>query len=269
MPRSVLVTFTLVVAWVAIAVAADLQDDTRRAYESYSAEVTQAFLERIRRGTSANRRPSTENMPRDGEIVTSPAHEDGIIDVPGGLVHHWLSSTFIDGVSLRDALEVSYAYNDYQSIYKPVLSSRLLSREGDVYRVLMRVKESGGGLSAIVDVRARVQYFYPDSRSAYSIATSEEIREIRNAGTSSEKSLSPGHDSGYLWRAATFTHFVARDRGVVIESEALGLSRQFPPLLSWVMEPVARRVGRNSVDRSLQEFIQAVKARTSTQAKGR
>ena len=267
MARVPAATAMLVVVWVAIAIAADLQDDTRRAFESYSAQATKAFLDRVRGGgTDGHHAAAGAVAPQDGEVITHPANDDGIIDVPGGLVHHWFSSTFIAGASLRDALEISYDYNNYHSIYKPVLSSRLLSRDGDVYRVLMRIKESGGGLSAVVDVTARVQYFYPDSGNAYSISNSEDIREIRNPGTASEHSLPPGHDSGYLWRAATFTHFVARDHGVLIESEAIGLSRKFPAMLSWFMEPIARRVGKNSVDRSLMEFIVAVKTRSSTAA---
>ena len=42
--------------------------------------------------------------------------------------------------------------------------------------------------------------------------------------------------------------------------ETLGLSRGFPPLLQWFIEPVARRLGRRSVELSLQEFHSAVKA---------
>jgi len=111
-------------------------------------------------------------------------------------------------------------------------------------------------------VTSRVQYFQPDSRSVYSISNSEEIRELRDAGTAKERQLSPGHDSGYLWRAAAFTHMVERDGGVFVEMETIGLSRGFPTLLSWIIEPIARRVGRSSVERSLQEFSAAVRKRS-------
>ena len=45
--------------------------------------------------------------------------------------------------------------------------------------------------------------------------------------------------------------------------ETIGLSRPFPPLLGWVIEPVARRMGRGSVGESMQEFAQALSARGS------
>jgi hypothetical protein len=63
-----------------------------------------------------------------------------------------------------------------------------------------------------------------------------------------------------LWRAATFTSFLAQDRGVLVEMEVIGLSRRFPPLLGWIIEPIARRLGRRSVEHSLQEFSKAVRA---------
>jgi hypothetical protein len=125
----------------------------------------------------------------------------------------------------------------------------------------MRIKESAGGMSAVLDVTTRVRYFQPDGRSVYSISGSEEIREVRDAGTSKERKLAAGHDSGYLWRAAAFTYMVERDGGVFVEMETIGLSRGFPPLLGWVIEPVARRLGRSSVERSLQEFSKAVRTR--------
>jgi hypothetical protein len=148
------------------------------------------------------------------------------------------------------------------------VASKLLGRDGDTYRVLLRIKGSGGGLSAILDVTSRVQYFYPYDRRVYSISTSEDIREITHAGTPSESSRPAGHDSGYLWRAATFNNLIATDEGVFCETETLGLSRSFPPMFGWFIEPIAKRLGRESVHKSLQEFSQAVKARATSRVRG-
>jgi hypothetical protein len=246
-----------------IVAAADLLDETGRAFDGYAEQATRVFLERIRGSGSATAGTASRAaaVSRTGEVAAGPAREDGIMTVPGGLVHHWVGSTFIDGVTLEEALDVSSRYNDYPAVYKPIVASMLLSHEGNIYRVQMRIKESAAGLSAVLDVTSRVQYFRPDPRSVYSISTSEEIRELRDAGTATERKLSPGHDSGYLWRAAAFTHMVERDGGVFVEMETIGLTRRFPTLLGWFIEPVARRLGRSSVERSLQEFTQAVRTR--------
>ena len=75
--------------------------------------------------------------------------------------------------------------------------------------------------------------------------------------------MPPGQDRGYLWRGATFTRFVEADGGVYMQMETIGLSRAFPPLLGWAIEPIARRVGRGSVENSVQEFRRAVLMRRS------
>jgi hypothetical protein len=243
--------------------AADLQEHTARAYDSYLTEARRMFVERIGGVLSDGSNVRQGAALRDGEVAAGPAAENGVIEVPGGLVHHWAGSTFIAGASLQEVLAVSYAYDEYHAVYKPIIASRLLGREGNTYRVLLRIRESGAGLSAILDVTTRVQYSYPHSRSVYSTSASDEIREIRNAGRTNEHSLSPGRDSGYLWRAATFTHFLQRDSGVLVEMEAIGLSRRYPALLAWIIEPVARRLGRSSVEQSLQEFGKAARARAA------
>ena len=253
------------VVGVGIAAAADLQDRTRRAYDEYAERATRMFVDRARDGASC---AASGERSRSATIVVRPAREDGILSVPSGLVHHWSGTTFIDGVTLQDALDVSYEYDAYHTIYTPVVSSKLLGRDRDTYRVLLRIKGSGGGLSAILDVTSRVQYFYPDDHRVYSISTSEDIREITHAGTPAESSRPPGRDSGYLWRAATFNSLFAIDDGVFAETETLGLSRSFPPMLGWFIEPIAKRLGRESVRKSLQEFSQAVKARATSRVRG-
>lgn len=241
--------------------AADLQEHTSRAYDRYAGEITQRFLERARAGTPSltpNTPSSRAHAPRDGEMIVRPGGEDGIIAVPGGLLHHWIGASFIAGATLEDALDVSYAYDRYQAIYKPVIASRLLGRDGNRYRVMLRVRESAAGLSAVLDVTAHVEYFFPRSGSSYSVSASEEIREVEDAGSPKERHLPAGRDSGYLWRAVTLNRLVEQDDGVFIEMETLGLSRGFPPLLHWFIEPIARRLGRKSVELSLREFRSAV-----------
>jgi hypothetical protein len=179
--------------------------------------------------------------------------------VPGGLVHHWVGSTFVRGVTLRQAIDASSDYARYSAVYKPVIASRVLEHKDDTFRVHMRLRQSGGGISATLDVRSTVRYFYPTSRTAYSISDAEEIREVNNAGKPDERLLPAGRDSGYLWRANTFSYLLEEEDGLYIELETVGLSRRFPPLLAWVIEPIARRVGRTSVESSLREFLAVLK----------
>ncbi len=153
--------------------------------------------------------------PQDGEVLARPAKGDGIDGVPDGLVHHWIGTTFIAGVKLEGALRVSYRYDDYRRIYEPIIASRILRHDVSMYEILLRIRETAGGMTAVLDVMSRVEYFFPTGNSAYSISTSEDIREIKEPGGPREERLPAGHDSGYLWRAMTFHPFCrARRRRV-------------------------------------------------------
>lgn len=249
-PRA-LATVLVCLATTAIAHAIDLEPRTVQAFDAYLGRATKAFVAR------AQAAPRT--LPaRKRESSAGPGGEDGIISVPGGLIHHWIASTFIPGASLERALEVAYAYDDYSRLYESVIASRVLARDGNTHRVLMRLREGESGITAVLDVRSTVRYVFPAKNVAYAISTADEIREVVDAGENDERLLPPGRDSGYLWRASTFTSFAEIEGGVYVEVETLGLSRRFPPLLGWIIEPIARRIGRRSAERSLREFVEAV-----------
>ena len=126
--------------------------------------------------------------------------------------------------------------------------------------MLLRLKEGEAGVSAVLQMRSTVQYFADRPGTVYAMSDADELREVRGAGRPDEHLLPAGRDSGYLWRASTFSCFVEERGGVYVETETLGLSREFPPLLGWLIEPIARRLGRKSVELSLREFAAAVRA---------
>ena len=229
-------------------VAADLHPRASQAYEAHAEAARRDFIDRASRSVA---KP-------DAPITAAPGRQDGIIGVPGGLVHHWTGSGFIRGITLQQALDASRDYSTYPSVYRAVKSVRVLEEQEQSARVLMRLHESAGGLSAVLDVRSTVHYARPGPGRGYSIATLDEIREVKNAGTPSETLLPVGRDSGYLWRGGSFTLFVEHETGVYVEMETLALSRGFPPMMGWIIEPIARRIGRRSVETSLREFQTAV-----------
>lgn len=230
--------------------AADLQARTAQAYDKYAAEMTRDFLARARKAAAVGR--------CDGVIAARAANGDGILNVPDGLIHHWLALAFVRGATLKDVEQTARDYAAYPKIYKSVVSTKVLSQQGDTYRVLIRLKEDAG-LTAVLDVRSAVEYRRQSDGSIAAISRSEEIRQVEDFGQPKETLLPVGRDSGYLWRAHTLTHFVAAKDGVFIVMETIGLSRRFPPFMGWLLEPIARRIGRKSVEGSLEEFLTAIR----------
>jgi hypothetical protein len=71
-------------------------------------------------------------------------------------------------------------------------------------------------------------YFHPSTDRLYSISYAMRIQEIENYGQPTERKLSDGAGSGYIWRIASFTRLPQRDDGVYMEVEAIVLSRDIP-----------------------------------------
>ena len=226
--------------------AADLEERTAKAFAAYADEAQRAF---IARASSASR-------PAPPQAISGrPGKGDGITDVPGGLVHHWVGAGFVPRTTLARAMQATRDYDSYPSVYtSTIVSAKTLEARQDTARVWMRVKGGGGGLTAVLDLTTSIQYITTASGRVYSIANVDEVREVKHAGGRNEHLLPAGKDSGYLWRGNTFTSFTEVDGGVIVEMETLGLSRRFPPMLGWIIEPIARRLGRQSVERSLREF---------------
>lgn len=236
--------------------AVELESRTAAAYDSYLERARREFLSRVE-----GDRPGHVH-----DVSAGPARGDGILSVPGGLVHHWVGRGLLRGATLERAIAVSKTYSAYSRIYKPIIASRVLSNDGETFHVLMRLKEGEAGITAVLDVRSTIEYVYPSGGRTYTISNAEEIREVQHAGRREEHLLPAGRDSGYLWRANTFTWFVELPDGVYVEMETIGLSRRFPPLLGWLIEPIARRLGRKSVETSLKEFTAAVLSPASSAA---
>jgi hypothetical protein len=236
--------------------AAELTDAASQAYAAYASRARQSFLDHTAHAVAIS--DDDRATLKQGGITVRPGGGDGILNAPGGLIHHWFAAAVIPGVTLDQVLAVSRAYRDYPSMFQPVVSAMVLSDEGESLRVRFRMKESAAGMSATLDVMSRVVYARPDARHAHVISSADEIREVEDAGRPTERHLPAGRDSGYLWRAGAFTRFVEEDGGVYMQMETIALSRPFPPLMGWMIEPIARRIGRKSVEQSVQEFRQAV-----------
>ena len=236
--------------------AADLTPAALAAFAAQFDHSSQALTEHIERppvGSEAERMGV-----RAGATLLRPATGDGIIEAPGGLIHNWRGAIFIPKVTLDQVVEVSRRYPDYPDIFGPITGAKVLVDDGTALVVQFRMKQSAGGMSATLDLRSRIRYVRHDARHVYSVSVTEDVHEIKDAGKPTERPIEPGKDHGYLWRAGSFSRFIAGDGGVYMEMETIALSRPFPPMLGWFIEPIARRLGQRSVERSMVEFRQAV-----------
>jgi len=249
-----------VAAWPAAVLADGAPPSAVRAFDAHAEAAIAAFAGRASRPV-ADGDARALNALRRGDIIAGPGSGDGILDVEGGLIHHWRALVLLPGLTLDRVLAASKAYETYPKVFRPIVASRVLRHDGDDYTVQFRVRSSAAGLSATLDMRSAIHHTRLDPRHAFVVSRAEEIREVRDAGKPSERLLPEGEGAGYLWRACTLTRFVEDEAGVWMEMETIGLSRPFPRMLGWLIEPIARRIGRRSAEDSEDDFRKSVLAR--------
>jgi hypothetical protein len=236
--------------------AADLERTTVAAYDRFLETVAQAFSRQA--GTDAfltQASPQALDRLRHGEILLEPGSGDGIIEVPKGLIHHWRATAFVPDVTLEEVLKVARDYTKYASIYDWVVAADLVESEGgNRFRTFFRARRRAGTVTGVVDVWMVTEYRHLRPGRATSVARADCVRQVEHAGERGEHRLRPGTGNGYLWRADAMSKYLERDGGVYMELDAIGLSRGFPPLLGWIIEPVARRLGRGSAGESLRQL---------------
>ena len=174
--------------------------------------------------------------------------------MPNGLIHHWRGTAFVPNVTLEEVLRVARDYTRYAAIYDWVVAADLVASEGNRYRTFFRAQRRAGTVTGVVDVWMLTEYQHLRPGRATSVARADCVRQVEHAGEPAEHRLRPGTGNGYLWRANAMSKYLERDGGVYMELDTIGLSRGFPRLLGWIIEPVARRLGRTSTGESLSQL---------------
>ena len=183
------------------------------------------------------------------------------IDIPGGLVHHWLGVAFLPGVSIDRAIALLQDYDRHASIYAPrVARSVLRSHEGDTYRFHLRffMKKV---ITVVVDSENTAEFTKPAGDRAFSRIVSTRMAEVDDPGTPSEREKPVGHDSGYLWRLNSYWRFFERDGGTYLQCESVSLTRRIPVGLGWLVGPFVTSLPRESLEFTLDTTRRALSAR--------
>jgi hypothetical protein len=169
------------------------------------------------------------------------------VEVPDGMVHHWLATVFVPGGSIETTLKLLQDYNDHSQIYAPdVERSKLLERKGNDFRVYYRLRRKKV-VTVVMDAYYNVHYRPIKDGRGSSRSYSTKIQEVENPGKSDEKILPPDTGNGFMWRLNTYWRYQERDGGLYIQCEAISLSRDIPAVLAWMIGPYVESVPRESL----------------------
>lgn len=271
--RLIIASLTAVALLIAAfnAAAAELEKQTVEAFNHYVEVAEQQMQSSLRsdgpflwidlRPASA-RRHYYEQL-RAGQFVIKrlETYDDGRdIDIPDGMVHHWIGLAFVPHATLQSAETVLEDYKDYDRIYSPqVRRSKLLSRDddGDGFKLYLQLyKDSPRTVS--YNAEFRVQRLRLGKTRIASSSISTRIAQLQDPSKPDGDEYPVGNDAGYLWRMNDYWRYQEKDGGVYMQVEAISLSRDVPGLLSWFVKPIIRKLARQTIASLLEANRRAI-----------
>jgi len=206
-----------------------------------------------------DQKPERLRRVRQGEILVSPVGKENPKPVDSGLIHDWRGAAFLPDTRIEDVFAAVRDYDNYKNYYKPtVVQSQLLNTKGPCETYSMRVVNKEAVAETALDMEYETCYFKVDEHRWYSITNTTRVQELRHYGRADQGQLPPDHGSGYIWRLYSIAKYEQRDGGTYVEVEAIALSRDIPFGLRFLVNPIVRRVSKNSLLLSLQETNNAV-----------
>jgi len=243
--------------------AAMLEPATSKAWEEYVESAAMRMERRLAPGKAflwVDEASDRLARVRAGEIVVSPIGPQNPKRVPSGLIHDWVGAVFIPHATLKGMLQVMRDYARYKDLYVPsVVDSKVIATGEAKDRFSMRLAYQSLLFKTALDTDYESCYVLVDDRRAYSISRTTRIQEIEEYGGPAQRTLHEGEGIGIIWRLFSVARYSERDGGVYFEVEAIGLSRDIPASLRWLVEPMVRRVSRGSLSTSLRQTENAVR----------
>lgn len=243
------------------AIPVRLAPQTLAAFDSYVKEAelamqpcfcgTQTFL-------SSELKPELSQRIREGHISAELSSGNGPIHVPNGLIHDWIGAIFVAQATVAETLALMQNYDNHKIIYKPeVIDSQLLNHHGFDFHILLRLRKKKV-ITVVLDTWHDVHYAQISAARWTCRSLTARICEVENAGTTKESVLESDNGYGYMWRLNSYWNIQERDAGVWLECRAISLSRDVPKGLAWIIEPIIRKLPRESLIHTLQATRQAL-----------
>lgn len=187
-----------------------------------------------------------------GEIPMTELEPPAVTDAK---LHGWAGAVYVPAATVGAVVRRMQEYAGRESeFYEEVKASKLLAREGDRLRVFMRIERDAGILTATYNTEHAVTYRRISAARSASRSTATKIAELADAGTPREREKAPGDDHGFLWRLNAYWRFEQYGDGVLIECESLSLSRSVPLVVRPLVGPIANRIARESLERTLRSL---------------
>ncbi len=260
---SVAIVCTALAASAASAAAVELKPQTVRAFDRYvqlteermrtevDGEAPFLWLDRL----GASERDEALARLRSGEVVVErlETREGGDeVDIPSGMVHHWIGTVLIPGVALDRTIAMVQDYGSYPEIYAPdIRASEVRSHEDNRFDVYLRLY-TRKVLTWVAETEHSVEFVAVGDSRMHVPSRSTLILEIEHPDTPRERTKPEGDDRGFAWRLNNYCSFEERDEGTLMQCESITLTRGIPFLLGIVARPFVTSVPREKLTFTLE-----------------
>jgi len=78
-------------------------------------------------------------------------------------------------------------------------------------------------------------------------AVSARIAELASPDQPDSPEFPVGQGHGYLWRVNNYWRLEEKDGGVYMQVESIALSRDVPVIFAWLVNPLIRRISRQTL----------------------
>jgi len=192
-----------------------------------------------------------------GEVVIEK-QGSGSPEIPGGLIHDWVGTVLIPKAAVAQVIALVQDYDHSADHYSPdVMKSRLISRHDDDFQAFLRLKKHKV-ITVVLDTEYNVHYGRLDATHQYSFSRSTRISEIAEPDTPNEHALPAGKDHGFMWRLNSYWAFEQTEEGVLVECEAISLTRDIPTGLGFMVGPFVNSIPRESLQFTLEATRKAL-----------
>lgn len=239
-------------------IALELKPATLAAFNRYIT-LTEARMDGEVRGASpflwldrqpAANRASLQHRLSQGEVVVEhlETRDAGAeIFVKDGLIHHWIGTVLLPGVTIDQAIQFVKRYERYPDHFSPIITrSSVLKQTGDHFEVSMRTTTTKM-ITVVIDADYIVDYHALGTSRVWTRSTATNIREIESAGQPNERAKVGDAASGYLWRLNNYCAFEQRPEGTYEQCESISLSRDLPFGVAWMIKPFLSSVPRDTL----------------------
>jgi hypothetical protein len=232
-----------------------LEEETLSAYAGYVREA-EAYVAQSLQAEGpflwSDRSLERAELVGKGRTIACLWDGKGPIHVPKGLIHDWIGATYIAGATIERTLALLQNYDRHKEIYQPeVIDSKLLSRNGDVFEIYLRLLKKKL-ITVVLDTNHHVEYGSVSAARSWCRSHTTSIAEVEDAGKPTERARLPDTGYGFLWRLCSYWWFEQRNGGVLVECRAISLTRDVPKGLGWAIEPIIKKLPRESLVATLE-----------------